>query len=375
VKIVADDKIPFLKGVFEPYAEILYLPGNGITNDIIRNADALIVRTRTKCDEHLLHDTKVRYLATATIGYDHIDTDYCDTNNITWSNAPGCNSSSVRQYIVAALLKAAADFNFLLKGKTLGIIGVGNVGSKIEKVAEIFGMNVLLNDPPRAKKEGGEGFTDIDNLLHNSDIVTVHVPLNIGGEDETFHLFDECTFKKMKKGAWFLNTSRGEVVDSEVLKTMLQTFELGGAVLDVWEDEPYIDEDLMSKVYLATPHIAGYSTDGKANGTSMVVSSLSRFFNLPLDNWYPEDVPRPSSPELFIDCTGKTDEGVIREVVLHTYDIKSDDEKLRRSPTDFEKIRGDYPLRREFSSYSVDLKNASGDVFLTLKKLGFNVII
>ncbi len=375
MKIVADDKIPFLKGVLEPYGEVLYLPGNSISNDLIRNADALLVRTRTKCNENLLHDTKVRFIATATIGYDHIDTEYCEANNIMWTSAPGCNSSSVQQYIASALLKIAADFSFSLKGKTLGIIGVGNVGSKVARIAGLLGMNVLLNDPPRARKEGGKGFTDIDHLLHNADIVTAHVPLNIGGEDETFHLFDECTLKKMRNGAWFFNTSRGEVVDSEALKDMLQVSALGGAVIDVWEGEPVIDLELLSSVHIGTPHIAGYSTDGKANGTSMVVNSLGSFFDLPLNNWYPANVPVPSSAEIIIDGAGKTEEAVIRQAVLHTYNIKKDDEKLRLSPTAFEKLRGDYPLRREFSSYSVELTNASAGVCLALKTMGFGVIV
>ena len=375
MKIVADDKIPFLKGVLEPFGEILYLPGNSISNDLIRNADALLIRTRTKCNEKLLHDTKVKFIATATIGYDHIDTQYCEANNIRWTSAPGCNSSSVQQYMASALLKTAADFSFSLKGKTLGIIGVGNVGSKVAKIAGLLGMNVLLNDPPRARREGGEGFTDIDDLLHRADIVTAHVPLNIGGEDETFHLFDECTFKKMRNGAWLFNTSRGEVVDSESLIAMLQASALGGAVIDVWEGEPDIDSELLSSAYIATPHIAGYSTDGKANGTSMVVNSLSSFFNLSLNNWYPLNVPEPSSAEILIDGTGKTDEAVIRQAVLHTYDIKADNERLRLAPGDFEKLRGNYPLRREFSSYSVELTNASADVCLTLKTMGFKVIV
>ncbi len=375
MKIVADDRIPFLRGVLEPFGEILYLPGKDITNGKVKDADALLIRTRTRCDGHLLHDTSVRFIGTATIGYDHIDTGYCDKNNIKWSTAPGCNSSSVQQYMAAAMLKTAYDFNFSLKGKTLGVVGAGNVGTKVAMLAEILGMDVLINDPPRARREGGEGFTDIDDLLHSSDIVTVHVPLNLGGEDETFHLFDECTFKKMKKGAWFFNTSRGEVVDSEVLKSMLTVFEIGAAVIDVWEDEPDIDHDLLSKIFLATPHIAGYSADGKANGTSMVVNSLSRFFHLPLENWYPGNVPEPVSPEIIIDGKGKSDEAIIREAVLHTYNIKSDDEKLRLSPSTFEKQRGEYPIRREFSSYSVELTNASADVCVALDRMGFHLIV
>ena len=281
MKIVADDKIPFLRGALEPYAEVVYLPGREITGDILRNADAMLIRTRTKCDEQLLRNTSVKFIGTATIGYDHIDTGYCEKNNISWTNAPGCNSSSVQQYIASALVTVASDFKFSLKDKTIGIIGVGNVGSKVAKLAKILEMNVLLNDPPRERREGGSEFVNIDNILREADIITVHVPLTMEGMDRTFHLFDRVALEKMKKGSWFLNSSRGEVADTVALKNFLAASKQGGAVIDVWENEPDVDQELLSKVFLATPHIAGYSTDGKANGTAMVVNSLSRFFNAP----------------------------------------------------------------------------------------------
>jgi erythronate-4-phosphate dehydrogenase len=373
IRILADDKIPFLEGVLEPIAEIRYVPGHKINREMAQHADALIIRTRTKCTDELLKDTPVQFIATATIGFDHIDTHYCEKNNIHWTNAKGCNSSSVQQYIAATLLKIASQFRFDLKDKTLGIIGVGNVGSKVQKFAGIMGMNVLLCDPPRARREGKSGFSLLGNVLRESDIITLHVPLNIVGEDKTYHLFTEKTFKKMRKGTWFINSSRGEVVDTNAIKTALNSGKFGGAVLDVWENEPDIDLELMGSTFLATPHIAGYSTDGKANGTAIVVNALSSFFNLPLKNWYPENVPLPMTPLITLDSTGKTDEDIIAEAVFHTYNIDEDDIKLRFSPADFEKQRGDYPLRREFTSYTVKVRSGSSEVYKKLEQLGFKV--
>lgn len=375
MKIVADDKIPFLKGALEPYAEVVYLPGKQIDRQILIGADALLIRTRTKCDKALLEGTGIKIIGTATIGFDHIDIQYCSINHIPWSNAPGCNSSSVQQYIASALFRVSKRFGFELKDKTLGIIGVGNVGSKVEKFAGIIGMKVLLNDPPRSRKEDNGNFYSLDVVLSHSDIVTVHVPLNIEGEDQTYHLFDEERFKQMKKGAILINTSRGEVIDTIAFRRALAAGKPGGAVLDVWENEPDADLELLHQSFIATPHIAGYSADGKANGTAMVVNSLSRFFNLPLENWYPENVPAADSPYIEIDCTGRSGEAVMQEAVIHTYAIEKDDAGFRNSPSDFEKLRGDYPLRREFTSYTVRLKNGYESIRARLQKLGFSVEI
>ena len=375
MKIVADDKIPFLKGALEPHAEMVYIPGKQISRDILMNADALLIRTRTKCTENLLKGTKIRFIGTATIGFDHIDTNYCNKSGISWTNAPGCNSSSVQQYIAAALLRISSEYRFRLKDKTLGIIGVGNVGSKVEKFARTLGMKVLLNDPPRARVDGKKNFLSLNTVLSESDIVTVHVPLNVAGADLTFHLFNEDCLNKIKKGAWFINSSRGEVTDTHSLKKVLNSGKPGGAVLDVWENEPDIDPELMQQAFISTSHIAGYSTDGKANGTAMVVNSLSRHFNLPLENWYPENLPVPASPSISIFCNGKSEEEIIREAVNHTYNIDEDNLRLRLSPSDFEKLRENYPLRREFTSYTVDLKGENEKVRQILKGLGFIISI
>jgi erythronate-4-phosphate dehydrogenase len=373
MKIIADDKIPFLKGALEPFAEIVYLPGKEINNDALKDVDAMLIRTRTKCTDKMLAGTSVRFIGTATIGFDHIDIDYCRRNSITWTNAPGCNSSSVMQYIAAALLKISHENNFNLQDKTLGIIGVGNVGSKVGKFARALGMTVMLNDPPRARIEGRKKFQNLSSVLSESDIITVHVPLNVVGEDITWHLFDKYRFKNVKKGLWILNSSRGEVINTNSLKKALTSGKVAGAVIDVWENEPDIDLDLMNLSDISTPHIAGYSTDGKANGTAMIVNSLCRFFDLPPVNWFPGNVPPPDLPVLTINCIGKSDEEVLREAVSHTYNIDRDSDMLRQTPSDFEKLRGDYPLRREFQSYTIIPEGGSDKIRNMLEKIGFRI--
>jgi erythronate-4-phosphate dehydrogenase len=374
INIVADDKIPFLKGVLEPYASVKYLPGREITRKSISGADALLIRTRTKCTGELLEGTRIRFIATATIGFDHIDTRYCDSHGIKWTNAPGCNSSSVQQYITAALLKISQEFRFSLREKTIGIVGVGNVGSKVEKAASLLGMRVLLNDPPRARKEGTERFSDLQTILRESDIISLHVPLIVVGEDKTYRLVNEGSLKRMKKGAWLINSSRGEVADTISMKRALGSGRLAGAVLDVWEHEPDIDTEILNNTFIATPHIAGYSTDGKANGTAMIVNDLASFFNIPVKNWYPEVLPEPSSQLIEITCKGKEMEEIIREAVIQTYDISDDDLALRFSPADFERQRDDYRIRREFPAYSVKLSGGNKHVRDLLGKLGFTVL-
>jgi erythronate-4-phosphate dehydrogenase len=373
IKIIADENIPFLRGVFEPYAKITYLPGQQIDRMVLMNADALLVRTRTKCTSDLLRGTGVKFIGTATIGFDHIDIRFCEAQGIKWTNAPGCNSSSVQQYIAAALLKLSFDFRSQLKSKTMGIIGAGNVGSKVAKLGKALGMNVLLNDPPRARLEGTRLFAGLDTILQESDIITLHVPLNMAGEDKTYHFINGRSVKKMKNGSWLFNTSRGEVAETLVLREALDSGKIGGVVIDVWENEPDIDRELMQKAFIATPHIAGYSTDGKANGTSMVVNAMANYFGLPLGNWYPEQLPGPFSPVISINGERKDDESVIREAVAHTYNISEDDLKLRSEPADFEKQRANYPVRREFPCFEIRLKNCTRKVAKTLEEIGFNV--
>lgn len=213
IRITADNKIPFLKGVLEPFARITYLPGSQIDRDAVMDSDALLVRTRTKCSSDLLSGTRVRFIGTATIGFDHIDTSFCDANNIRWTNAPGCNSSSVMQYIAAALMRISSESGLSMSRLTIGIIGVGNVGSKVQKLAQTLGMKVLLNDPPRQRREKKDIFVSIERVLEESDIITLHVPLNTGGKDNTFHMIDVNTLGKVKNGAWLINSSRERLLN------------------------------------------------------------------------------------------------------------------------------------------------------------------
>jgi erythronate-4-phosphate dehydrogenase len=373
IKIVADDKIPFLQGVLEPYLDIEYLPGNTISNENIKDADGLILRTRTRCNNTLLDGTSVKFIATATIGYDHIDTQYCKKKNIVWANAPGCNSGSVMQYMASALLYYARVRQIDLTDRVIGIVGVGNVGKKVLKLAETLDMHIVLNDPPRERAEGKCGFLSLDGITREADIITLHVPLNMSGKDMTYHLADSDFFKRLNPGTLFINASRGEVVDTGSLKMFLKKGSQESAIIDVWENEPVIDHELSDRVFLATPHIAGYSTDGKANGTKMAVQALSRFFELGLDEWEPDRMPEPSGPVLYCDGLNKSFQDILTELVFKTYDIASEDAWLKTDTTKFEFYRGNYPVRREFSAYYVEGTSLDEDIKRKLRKLGFKV--
>lgn len=377
MKIVCDDRIPFIRGVFEPFAEVSYLPGNATTAEIVGDADAIITRTRTICDGGLLEGSKVKVIASATIGYDHIDTQWCDTHGIAWRNAPGCNSGSVAQYIASALVSLAEKHNLSLQGMTLGVVGVGHVGSKVARVGEALGMKVLLCDPPRARKEGPDKFVGLDTIIESSDIITLHVPLEKNGPDATYHMFDCEKFGRLRPSQILINSSRGPVVDNAALKNALKTNRLRGAVLDVWENEPRIDTELLPLLDFSTPHIAGYSADGKANGTAAAVRAVAESLGLPLKEFNVADVPAPdNSATLFdIDACGKSLQEVMAEAILHTYDIASDSETLRSNPEGFEKQRGYYPVRREPHAYAINLKNASGSQASALENLGFKLNI
>lgn len=375
IRIVADDKIPFLKDALEGTARVDYLPGGAISSGNLKAVDGLITRTRTRCDRNLLEGTKVRFIASATIGYDHIDTDYCDASGIRWTNAPGCNSTSVQQYLVSALLYLANLRNIDLTALTLGVIGVGNVGGKVSGAAEALGMKVLLNDPPRQRKEKGDAFVELDNILSRSDIITLHVPLNRGGRDNTYHLVDRRFIQRMKKDVILINTSRGAVVDEASLLEGVRTGKLSDVVLDVFEGEPDINTDLLSALTLVTPHIAGYSLDGKANGTIMSVRAMSRFFDLGLDNWTPANIPLPPETLLHADASESNRNEMLWDLFQQTYDVTRDDRRLRENPAAFEQFRGDYPLRREPSAYSVRLFHGYREITELLEKLGFSVLV
>ena len=341
MKIVADTNIPFLKGVLEPYAEVTYMDGRNIDRAAMMDADAIIIRTRTRCCQETLEGTKVQMIASATIGTDHIDLEWCRNNGIEVQNAEGCNAGAVANYIFSALYAVASRRAMKLEDATLGIIGVGNVGRKVEHMARILGLNVLLNDPPRAAEEGDEGFVSLDELLEKSTIVSLHVPL-----DETTHnMADDSFFAKMQPGAIFINASRGEIVDEAAL--LRARPKIGALVLDTWCNEPNVSQILMDACDVATPHIAGYSYQGKQNGTAMAVLAVARHFGITeLEFFRPANEDDALKPKA-INIQGKT-QGEIAAALQYNYPIFTDDFMFRVNPQDFEKLRSEYNYRREF---------------------------
>lgn len=353
MKIVVDDRIPYLENILEQYfSDVVYASGSRFTRELVKDADALLVRTRTRCDAELLEGSRVKMIATATIGHDHIDKEYCHRKGIRWANAPGCNAFGVVQYVLSALAHASNEGYGTLKGKTLGIVGVGEVGRRIAAVAPHLGLKVLLNDPPRARAEGADGFVDLDTLLQQADIVTFHVPLIRDGIDKTYHFADERFFAKLGKPVMLINASRGEVVDGSALKIAIKDQKVAYSVLDVWENEPSLDTLLLSTVDIATPHIAGYSLEGKANGTSMAVNEIFRFFGFNSGKcWFPNDLPILEN-NLIFNAENGIEQGV-KEAILSTYNIADDDAALRSDPSLFECFRGHYRVRRELSFYEI----------------------
>lgn len=336
MKVIVDNKIPYIREVLEKLAdEVVYLPGKEFTPKVIKDADALITRTRTRCDRQLLEGSKVKFIGTATIGFDHIDTDYCQEAGIAWSNCPGCNAGGVEQYVHAALLLLQRERNINLKQATLGIVGVGHVGSRVQQMAQRLGMRVLVNDPPRADK-GEKGFTDLETLTKECDIITFHTPLLREGKYKTYHLADTKFFNSLKKNAVIINTSRGEVVETRAVLNALKTKKIADAIIDVWENEPNINLELLDKVFIGTPHIAGYSANGKINATRMVLEAFCKFFHLEA-NFHLELPADPNAPY--------SDDEDTR--ILQQYNPFRDYNELKADPEKFEQLRGDYPLRRE----------------------------
>jgi erythronate-4-phosphate dehydrogenase len=372
MKIVVDSKIPFINGVFEPFADVFYKDGAEISRVDLHNTDALVIRTRTICNAKLLEGSNLKLIASTTIGFDHIDTDFCSSNNIAWTNADGCNSSAVAQYVLAALLHVSHESNINLDKTTIGIVGVGNVGKKVEKICQILGMNVLLCDTPRKKNGESASFINIDEIVCNADIVTLHVPLNHTGEYKTHHLFDAKMFETMKAKV-LINTSRGEIVETNALKAAITDKKIDFAVIDVWENEPKIDKNLLSLADIATPHIAGYSLEGKAAGTAMAVRAVSKFFNLGLDDWKIENMPE-AEEKITVDCTGKSVATVLYDAVRSTCNILFDSDLLKQNAYDFEKLRSNYRLRREFAYCRIFAKNVTDEQKKILNLLDFNLI-
>ncbi len=338
-RIIIDRNIPFIEGILEPVADVTYMPASEMTNSTVRTADCLIVRTRTHCGAALLDDTNIRLIATATIGYDHIDTEYCAAHGITWHNAPGCNASSVQQYIGAALAEWAAAHGTGLNGKTVGIVGVGHVGSKVEGLCSMLGMNILRCDPPRADREGPSSFTSLDAIASEADIITFHTPLTTSDPYPTCRMAGSLFFSRLKKRPLIINAARGGIIDEAALMQAMDADRVSGCVIDCWENEPQLDRTLLQRAFIATPHIAGYSADGKATATLMSLTAVNRFFSLGLD--LSRFAPIPQRQLV------KVSESELVNALRASYDIRRDSLLLKASPGKFEYFRSHYPIRRE----------------------------
>ena len=337
VNVIVDRDIPYISGVLEPYATVRYLTGSEIRRCDLHDASALLVRSRTRCDETLLEDSPVEFIGTATVGTDHIDFDFCDERGIETASAPGCNAGGVVQHFFTSLYAVAQRKGISLAGKTLGVIGVGHVGSRVADLAEQLGFRVLRNDPPREaleKREPGY-FCPLQQLLAESDIVTIHIPL-----EYNLNFAGEKFFAALKPGALFFNASRGEVVVEEALLAVRG--KLSALVLDVWRNEPEINPALLSAADIATPHIAGYSQQGKVNGTVAVVRAFGRHFGI--DALKEFSLPTQVQP---LDFAQKNQEQIC-EMLLNRYDIWADDAALRSDPSRFEQLRAEYDYRMEF---------------------------
>ncbi len=375
MKIVCAASVLLGREAFSTLGETIVLPDRAITSEHLRDADALVVRSKTDVNAELLDGTRVSFVGTATAGFDHFDTDYLDQAEIAWYAAAGCNANSVAEYVVAALLCLGRRHDLTLAGRTLGVIGVGQVGGRVVRKAEALGLRVFQNDPPRALAEGDSIFQPLETVLAEADILTLHVPLTDGGPFATRGMGNCRFFGRCQPGMLLLNSSRGEVIESDSLMFALEHETISRVVLDVWENEPNIRQDLLARADLATPHIAGYSFEGRLNGTLQVYRELCHFLEVE-PTWEPAASALPPGSVITFDASGLEPEEVLWRAVRAAYDIEADDRVLRIGAVAevgarFETLRKTYGVRREFSAATVRIAGLTSDVRQTLEALGF----
>jgi len=380
MKIVADANIPFVCECFSSVGKVQTLSGRDITPAVVADADALLVRSITPVNKTLLDGSRVRFVATATIGFDHVDVSYLQEHNIGFASAPGSNANSAAEYVMAALLEVGQKHNISLEGKSIGVIGVGNVGSRVACKCEALGMRVLRNDPPLQRQTGDPKYGPIESL-YDCDFITIHTPLTKEGIDKTFHLADAKFFSSLRPGTVFINASRGAVVETESLKAAIREGRLRAVVLDVWEGEPNIDTSLLELVSLGTPHIAGYSLDGKIAGMIMIYRAFCEYVRVPPRFDVQDFLPAPKVPRLELRVNGFLDEELLARAAEAVYSIKRDDRELRRivdQPPQargrcFDSLRKNYPVRREFKNTTVALDDRRESLVRKLQGIDFKV--
>jgi erythronate-4-phosphate dehydrogenase len=376
MKIIADENIIFVKEAFSGLGDVHLYAGREITKAILKDADVLLVRSITDVNSALLEGTNIKFVGTATIGTDHIDIPWLAEKGIFFTDAKGCNSDAVAEYVFTALLNISNEQNFSLKGKSIGVVGVGNIGSRIVRLASALGMNVLQNDPPLKRKTGNNLFVNLTDLM-DVDIITFHVPLNMEGEDRTYHLFNYEKINSFKDEAVIINASRGPIIENSALDQLIDNKKFT-TVLDVWENEPEINKSLLQKIKFASPHIAGYSYEGKINGTMILYNALCGFLNKKTE-WIPE-IPGAEDPLIRINGNSSPEKELVK-AVNHVYSIRSDDSNMRGMFNDanpgkyFDNLRKNYNLRREFPNYTVDINPANADMTSLFKSFRFKTSV
>ncbi|MFU0885722.1 4-phosphoerythronate dehydrogenase PdxB [Kluyvera sichuanensis] len=373
MKILVDENMPYARELFSRLGEVRAVPGRPIPTDALTDADALMVRSVTKVNEALLGDKAIKFVGTATAGTDHVDQPWLAQAGIGFSAAPGCNAIAVVEYVFSALLMLAERDGFALADRTVGIVGVGNVGGRLQKRLEALGIKTLLCDPPRADN-GDEGdFRSLDDLVAEADVITFHTPLYKEGQYKSLHLADETLIRSLKPGTILINACRGPVVDNAALLKCLEAGQALSVVLDVWEPEPDLNLALLDKVDLGTSHIAGYTLEGKARGTTQVFEAYSQFIGQPQEVALSTLLPAPEFGR--ISLNGPLDQPTLKRLVHLVYDVRRDDAPLRKVagiPGEFDKLRKNYLERREWSSLTVECDDA--DAAELLQKLGFNAV-
>ncbi len=377
LNIVAGENIPYLKEAFGDLGTLTILPGRAITSANLQDTQILLIRSITPVDEKLLRGTPVKFVGSASAGTDHMDIAYLQSHTIGFASASGSNANSVAEYVMAALLLLGKQCHFELKGKTIGIVGVGNVGKLVKTKAEALGMRPVLHDPPLAETSKID-HRSLEETL-NCDVVTLHTPLTTDGPYPTYHLLNEHTFKWLNPSTIFINAARGEVVDTSVLMHAITHQRIGPTIIDVWEHEPEINWDLFQAVTLGTPHIAGHSLDGKANGTFMIYTALCKHLGVE-PTWNPgKSLPPPIVPLIEVDADQQSGQDQIRHMGTKIYDIESDYRRMQEllvaspneRPTLFDSLRKNYPVRREFHRTLVKIPKDRCEFRQVLEEFGF----
>ncbi|MQT59158.1 4-phosphoerythronate dehydrogenase PdxB [Pseudomonas sp. FSL R10-0399] len=374
--IVADENIPLVDAFFAEFGEIRRLPGRQITRADVHDADVLLVRSVTKVDRDLLEGSAVRFVGTCTIGTDHLALDYFHQEGIQWSSAPGCNARGVVDYVLGSLLTLAEIEGANLNQRTYGVVGAGEVGGRLVNVLKGLGFNVQVCDPPRQAAEGGD-YVSLEQIIERCDVISLHTPLDKSAENATWHLLDQKRLNQLKHGTWLINASRGPVIDNNALREVLTRREDLQAVLDVWEAEPQVDVELADLCVLATPHIAGYSLDGKQRGTAQIYQAFCDFLGQEAVIKLADLLPAPWLAKVELSADSDT-AWALATVCRGVYDPRRDDADFRRSLVGtvqeqklaFDALRKHYPVRREIEGLQVRIEGESQGLTQMVKALG-----